>query len=190
MTCQRRSAGRLRRLAKFQCHKAIPHHHPALVSVHSEGRNNRIISPLRLMSTILCSLRPGGSPCLCSALSTLQARPFFFYARRVDFYASVKKGSFHNLEVLKTTTNFGCELVAVKGTSDKFGLKLCWDMQAAERTQGENEANTSRNKHICSRLLRIIFFSSPVGTGGTFFRKSTCFCEAVHYPNHGNSQRR
>lgn len=39
-------------------------------------KKTRIICPLRLMSTILCSLRPGGSPCLCSALSTLQTRPF------------------------------------------------------------------------------------------------------------------
>lgn len=70
--------------------------------------------------------------------------------------------------------------MAVKETSDKFGLKLCWVLQAAARTQGENEANTSRNKHISSRLLRIVFSEEA---GGHVLLKVDLFCKAVWWRN-------
>lgn len=91
LTCQRRSAGRFEETGQVlvsQSNSAPSYCYR--VCAQRRKKKPRIICPLRLVSNILCSLRPGGSPCLCQPLPPF--RLDLFYARRADFYAAVKEG--------------------------------------------------------------------------------------------------
>lgn len=114
LTCQRQSGRGLRRGAKFQSHKAIPHHRPAFMSAQ---RKNASSAP-RAGCQIYVASGQGGVHVYVSLFhpsgSTLLRTPS-------RFYAAVREGVFMILDDKKTPNNFGCKFVAKRAAAASLG---------------------------------------------------------------------
>lgn len=124
LTCQRQSGRGLRRGAKFQSHKAIPHHRPAFMSAQ---RKNASSAP-RAGCQIYVASGQGGVHVYVSPFHPSGSTLLRTLSR---FYAAVRQGIFMIWRIEKQ--QLWMQVCGQKSSGGKFGLKLCWDMQALER---------------------------------------------------------